>query len=119
MTSKKTAPERIDVEIFGSTYTLRGSDPDAIRAVAQRVDSQMRDLASPGADPLKVAILAALQFADEARDKENQAISMESEAAERIEALASRIENAIRPPAETSPPQDGRDTALDGARPVG
>jgi len=119
MTSKKTAPDRIDVEIFGSTYSLRGSDPDAIRAVAQRVDAQMRELDSPGADPLKVAILAALQLADEARTRENDALLMESEAAERIEALAARIGEALRPPQETPPPPDARDGALDGARPVG
>src|SRR6185503_869693 len=69
MTAKKPSSDRIDVTIFGSTYTLRGGeDPEAVRALAATLDARMREIASPDADPLKVAILTALRLADETRE---------------------------------------------------
>jgi cell division protein ZapA len=56
------------VEIFGATYNVRGEgDPDYLTELARFVDSRMRDVASQVAtvDPLKIAILAALNIADE------------------------------------------------------
>ena len=56
------------VEIFGQTYNVRGEgDPDYLKELARFVDSRMRDVASQVAtvDALKIAILAALNIADE------------------------------------------------------
>lgn len=56
------------VEIFGQTYNVRGEgDPNYLAELAQFVDSRMRDVAAEVAtvDPLKIAILAALNIADE------------------------------------------------------
>lgn len=56
------------VEIFGQTYNVRGEgDPDYLAELARLVDSRMRDVAAQVAtiDPLKIAILAALNIADE------------------------------------------------------
>jgi len=121
MTAKKPASDRIDVEIFGSTYTLRGGpDPDAVRALAAKLDAQMREIASPDADPLKVAILTALRLADETRETSEGALLREAEISGRISALSARIEDALRPAAEAVPPRaEGPGAALDGARPVG
>src|SRR4029450_6753031 len=114
MTAKKSASDRIDVEIFGSTYTLRGgSDPEAVRALARKLDAQMRDLASPGSDPLKVAILAALRLADETRETTEEALLREAEISGRVVALTARIEDALRPDA-VPPRADGPGAALDG-----
>ena len=57
-----------EVEIFGQTYNVRGEgDPDYLSELARFVDSRMRDVAAQVAtiDPLKIAILAALNIADE------------------------------------------------------
>ena len=56
------------VTIFGRTYFLRGDgDPGYIAELAAEVDRKMKDVAetTETADTLKVAILAALNIADE------------------------------------------------------
>ena len=56
------------VEIFGQTYNVRGNgDPDYLAELAQFVDTRMREVAAQVAtvDPAKIAILAALNIADE------------------------------------------------------
>jgi cell division protein ZapA len=63
--------ERIDsttVEIFGQSYNVRGDgDPNYLAELARFVDSRMREVAAQVAtvDPMKIAILAALNIADE------------------------------------------------------
>jgi cell division protein ZapA len=60
--------DSINVEIFGQAYNVRGEgDPDYLMELARFVDSRMRDVAAQVAtvDPLKIAILAALNIADE------------------------------------------------------
>lgn len=60
--------ESTPVTIFGKTYHLRGDgDPDYLAELAAEVDRRMRAVAeSTGtADTLKIAILAALNLADE------------------------------------------------------
>ncbi len=57
-----------DVTIFGKTYTLRGvHSPEQIKRLARLVDAKMREIASDPrrADALKVAVLAAINFAEE------------------------------------------------------
>jgi len=56
------------VEIFGQTYNVRGEgDPNYLAELARFVDSRMRDVAAEVAtvDPVRIAILAALNIADE------------------------------------------------------
>ena len=56
------------VEIYGQTYNVRGEgDPNYLAELARFVDSRMRDVAAQVAtvDPAKIAILAALNIADE------------------------------------------------------
>lgn len=60
---------KIRVNIMGRDYTLRGDlDPDYMQTLASRVNSKIEDLrgVSAGVDLLQLAILAALNFADEA-----------------------------------------------------
>ena len=62
----KTEP--VTVEIYGQSYNVRGEgDPAYLTELAQFVDSRMREIASQLStlDPLKIAILAALNIADE------------------------------------------------------
>jgi len=67
---KTSAPENVDyisVDIYDQTYNLRGDDPDYIHRLADIVDAKMRAVASHGktVDSLRVAVLAALNIADE------------------------------------------------------
>ena len=59
---------RVDVEIFGNVYTVRGDkDPDYVRRVAEFVDRKMREIAqvTETVSTSRIAILASLNIADE------------------------------------------------------
>jgi len=61
-------PNLVHVQIFGQTYAVKaGSDPAYVEKLAAFVDSQMTDVSrgSGAVDSLKVAVLAALNIADE------------------------------------------------------
>ncbi len=55
------------VEIYDQIYHLRGVDPAYISALASIVDEKMRAVSAQGGtvDSLRVAVLAALNIADE------------------------------------------------------
>ena len=55
------------VEIYDQVYQLRGTDPAHIHKLADVVDTKMRAVSAHGAtvDSLRVAVLAALNIADE------------------------------------------------------
>lgn len=57
----------VTVEIYDQTYHLSGQDADHIRQLAAQVDAKMRTVAAQGrtVDSLRVAVLAALNLADE------------------------------------------------------
>jgi cell division protein ZapA len=57
----------VTVEIYDQVYHLSGQDAGHIRDLAARVDSKMRSVAAQGrtVDSLRVAVLAALNLADE------------------------------------------------------
>ena len=59
--------QSIAVEIYDQVYHLRGTDHAYIERLAQVVDSKMRAVSSHGntVDSLRVAVLAALNIADE------------------------------------------------------
>jgi cell division protein ZapA len=57
----------VTVEIYDQTYHLAGQDTEHIRGLAEMVDARMRAVAAQGrtVDSLRVAVLAALNLADE------------------------------------------------------
>ncbi len=57
----------IRVEIYDQPYSLRGTDPEYIMKLAEYVDCKMRAVAEQTAtvDSLRLAVLAALNIADE------------------------------------------------------
>ena len=61
------AGEYVTVQIYDQTYHLSGQDPEHIRKLASQVDEKMRSVAAQGrtVDSLRVAVLAALNLADE------------------------------------------------------
>ena len=57
----------VRVEIFDQVYNLRGSDADYIVKLAEYVDTKMRAVSEQTAtvDSVRLAVLAALNIADE------------------------------------------------------
>ncbi len=57
----------VRVEIYDQAYHLRGTDPEYIHKLADFVDTKMRAVASQTStvDSLRLAVLAALNIADE------------------------------------------------------
>ena len=57
----------VTVNIYDQTYHLNGQNPAHIRRLAEQVDAKMRAVAAHGrtVDSLRVAVLAALNLADE------------------------------------------------------
>ena len=64
---ESVVPESVSVEIYDQIYHLRGTDPAYIDKLAQSVDAKMRAVSAHGGtvDSLRVAVLAALNIADE------------------------------------------------------
>jgi cell division protein ZapA len=72
--AEPTQSQSIAVEIYDQIYHLRGTDPVYIERLAAMVDAKMRAVSAHGntVDSLRVAVLAALNIADElccARDR--------------------------------------------------
>lgn len=58
----------VEVTILGQKYTVKGDAPeDHIRKLASFVDGKLKEVytSAPGITPLKAAILASLDIADE------------------------------------------------------
>ncbi|MBI2682958.1 MAG: cell division protein ZapA [Acidobacteriales bacterium] len=64
---KPTTNQSVRVEIYDQSYNLRGTDPEYIQKLAEYVDSKMRTVAqqTQTVDSLRLAVLAALNIADE------------------------------------------------------
>lgn len=61
-------PVRVQVDIFGDQYTVKGQDSEAhVRMVAQYVDKKIRNIAgrNPRLSSAKLAVLTAMNIADE------------------------------------------------------
>jgi cell division protein ZapA len=65
--AKDAGNTSVRVEIFDQAYNLRGSDPEYILKLAEYVDSKMRAVAEQThtVDTVRLAVLAALNIADE------------------------------------------------------
>ncbi len=63
----RRASTSVSVDIYDQTYNLRAHDPEYIQRLATLVDSKMRAVSANGntVDSLRVAVLAALNIADE------------------------------------------------------
>jgi cell division protein ZapA len=99
-------PDLVHVEIFGQTYAVRGgADPGNVLRLAAFVDAQMQDVSrSSGAvDSVRVAVLAALNIADELFQARGQTGEAERHAREqataemgaRFEALARELDSVL------------------------
>ena len=96
----------VPVVIMGQTYKVRAEENVAyIEELARFVDTKMATIAdaSSQAEPLKIAILAALNIADELFKAEEKGHDADEELARRASALAKTLEESLREPTETSP----------------
>ncbi len=87
---------RATVSILGDRYTIRGeADPGYIAEVAELVDSRMRELhaASPGLSKVRLAVLAAINLADEL--KQAQQGKEAAEVARRTRQLISLLDEGL------------------------
>ena len=88
----------IDVEIFGSVYHVRGEqDPESLRKTAAMVDRKMREISRhvPVVDSGKIAILAALNLADELLQCNNQQEGERVETMEKVAELTGLLTEAL------------------------
>lgn len=67
MSQSNGNPTSVRVDIFDQSYHLRGTDPQYIAELAEYVDTKMRMISKQAStvESLKVAVLAALNIADE------------------------------------------------------
>jgi cell division protein ZapA len=88
----------VHVEIFGQTYTVKaGADPGYVEQLAAHVDAQMREVGkTAGAvDSVRVAVLAALNIADECFRLRGQVQSADQDVAKRAEGLLKELTSVL------------------------
>jgi cell division protein ZapA len=82
--------EATEVQIFGERYTLRATDsPEYLNRVAEYVDSKFHEVAkeSPALTPVKVAVLASLNIADDLFKRDQAKDRIEKELLARIDGI--------------------------------
>jgi|ERR1041385_8404202 cell division protein ZapA len=93
----------VRVEIFDQAYNLRGTDPEYILKLAEYVDGKMRAVAEQThtVDSARLAVLAALNIADEyhllKRNQDGGATESSKRARQLIGALDDVLREARRP----------------------
>src|SRR5271165_785914 len=87
----------VRVEIFDQIYNLRGSDADYIIQLADYVDGKMRAVSEQTAtvDSVRLAVLAALNIADEYHLLKRRLETPSPEARQRTTKLASALDEVL------------------------
>ncbi len=89
----------VDVEIFGRRYRLRSSQAgEDLGRIAAYVDRRMRELAQylPQQDSVKLAVLAALNIAEELfREQQTDPGTRTERIRERVEGLIAKVDAAL------------------------
>ena len=90
--------QKTEVEIFGSVYSVRGAeDGEYLQELAGSVDRKMREIAGQvkTVDTAKIAILAALNLADELFQAQRAQEGERVEIQERVVALTGELHEAL------------------------
>ncbi|HET8645463.1 MAG TPA: cell division protein ZapA [Vicinamibacteria bacterium] len=94
--AEKTSP--VHVEIFGQGYAVQaGTEPGYVEQLAAFVDAQMREV-SRGAgavDSVRIAVLAALNIADELFQARARLRGIDEQVRRRAEGLARELSLAM------------------------
>jgi cell division protein ZapA len=88
----------VQVEIYGQSYNLRGEgETSYLQDLATFVDRRMREVAEATAtvDSLKVAILAALNIADEGRRDHPAATGVVPGGADRVARMIDALDRCL------------------------
>jgi cell division protein ZapA len=90
----------VRVEIFDQAYNLRGSDSEYILKLAEYVDSKMRAVAKATntIDTVRLAVLAALNIADEYHLLERKQDSGATDYQKRAHLLANALDEVLEEP---------------------
>lgn len=88
----------VRVEIFDQAYNLRGSDSDYILKLAEYVDSKMRAVAEAThtVDTARLAVLAALNIADEYQLLKRQFENGSSDYLQRAHHLSDALDEVLK-----------------------
>ncbi len=88
----------VRVEIFDQGYNLRGSDADYILRLAEYVDGKMRAVAEQThtVDTSRVAVLAALNIADELHLMKRKQEGSVSDVTQRAHQLSDALDEVLR-----------------------
>ena len=94
-TQASAAP--VKVEIYDQTYNLRGVDPEYINKLAEFVDFKMRSVAEQTStiDSLRLAVLAALNIADEYHILKKKYDALAGEYRQRADLLAGALDEVL------------------------
>ncbi len=89
--------QSIRVEIYDQAYNLRGTDPEYIEKLAAMVDARMRAISQHAStvDALRVAVLAALNLADEYCQLQHRYEGVAGDYDSRASELGSALETAM------------------------
>ena len=87
----------VRVEIFDQAYNLRGSDAEYILKLAEYVDGKMRAVADATStvDTMRLAVLAALNIADEYHILKRQAETGNLDYAKRAHRLSNILDEVL------------------------
>jgi cell division protein ZapA len=87
----------VRVEIFDQTYSLRGTDAEYIEKLAEYVDAKIRAVAeqTTTVDSLRLAVLAALNIADEYHLLKRKYDTIAAEYSRRATDLSGALDEAL------------------------
>ncbi|MGH9474999.1 MAG: cell division protein ZapA [Terriglobales bacterium] len=85
------------VNIYDQGYTIGGSDGDTIQRLADRVDAKMRQVAREThvVESVRVAVLAAINLADENERLHAQVSSLQNQLGARARHLAADLDRLL------------------------
>ncbi len=92
-------PSLVHVEIFGQTYPVRaGAEAGYVEQLAQLVDARMKEVArsTSTVDSMRIAVLAALNIADELLRVRESRSDASHELEDRARLLAQELDGALR-----------------------
>jgi len=96
--TKDAANGSVRVEIFDQVYNLRGSDADYILRLAEYVDAKMRAVSEQTStvDSVRLAVLAALNIADEYHLLKRGMETRSPEARQRTKKLTNALDEILQ-----------------------
>ena len=92
------ANSSVRVEIFDQAYNLRGSDAEYILKLAEYVDGKMRAVSEQThtVDSARLAVLAALNIADEYHQLRARHEEAEKDAARRVDECSEILDDLLK-----------------------